>query len=153
MRALEAELWRTFPAIKKQVDSLEESGVLVVNKEGNGFSIAMKKELFPLFKEFFFSSLKVSLEMIFHENEEMITSYFWWKKFWIALDMDLIVVYHSDNMERLTKIKNQISEIFSNYFIENGSIVYMPFDEWQKRYRLSDRFVLQVMRFYPNVKV
>jgi hypothetical protein len=50
---------------------------LVVNKEGNGFSIAMKKELFPLFKEFFFSSLKVSLEMIFHENEEMITSYFW----------------------------------------------------------------------------
>ncbi len=67
--------------------------------------------------------------------------------------MDLIVVYHSDNMEKLTKIKNQISEIFSNYFIENGSIVYMPFDEWQKRYRLSDRFVLQVMRFYPNVKV
>ena len=39
--------------------------------------------------------------------------------------MDLIVVYHTDELETLTKIKNQISEIFSTYFIENGSIVYM----------------------------
>jgi len=35
MRALESELERTFPAIKKQVDSLEESGILAVNKEGS----------------------------------------------------------------------------------------------------------------------
>jgi predicted transcriptional regulator len=35
MRALESELERTFPAIKKQVDSLEESGILTVNKEGS----------------------------------------------------------------------------------------------------------------------
>ncbi|MBQ7075076.1 winged helix-turn-helix transcriptional regulator [bacterium] len=153
MRALEAELGRTFPAIKKQVDSLEEAGILLVNKEGNGFSIAMKKELFPLFKTFFFDSLKVSLEMFFTENAEVISQYFWGKKFGIGLEMDLIVVYHPGNGEALTKIKSQISEIFSTYFIENGSIVYMPFDEWQKRYRLSDRFVLQVMRFYPNIKV
>jgi len=153
MRALEAELGWTFPAIKKQVDSLEEAWILLVNKEGNGFSIEMKKELFPLFKDFFFNSLKVSLEIIFNENEKVISQYFWWKKFWIGLEMDLIVVYHTDELETLTKIKNQISEIFSTYFIENGSIVYMSFEEWQKRYRLSDRFVLQVMRFYPNIKV
>jgi len=34
MRALEAELNRTFPAIKKQIDSLNEAEVIDVNKEG-----------------------------------------------------------------------------------------------------------------------
>jgi hypothetical protein len=34
MRALESELTRTFPAIKKQVDSLQEANVIDVNKEG-----------------------------------------------------------------------------------------------------------------------
>jgi len=33
MRALESELNRTFPAIKKQVDSLNEAKVIDVNKE------------------------------------------------------------------------------------------------------------------------
>ena len=33
MRALESEIWWTFPAIKKQVDSLEESWVLDIQKE------------------------------------------------------------------------------------------------------------------------
>jgi hypothetical protein len=34
MRALESEIERTFPAIKKQVDSLNESNVIDVNKDG-----------------------------------------------------------------------------------------------------------------------
>lgn len=34
MRALESELEWTFPAIKKQVDALEDAGVVDVNKEG-----------------------------------------------------------------------------------------------------------------------
>jgi hypothetical protein len=34
MRALESELEWTFPAIKKQVDSLLEAQVIDINKEG-----------------------------------------------------------------------------------------------------------------------
>lgn len=34
MRALESEIQRTFPAIKKQVDSLLEAQVININKEG-----------------------------------------------------------------------------------------------------------------------
>jgi hypothetical protein len=34
MRALESELERTFPAIKKQVDSLLAAEVVDINKEG-----------------------------------------------------------------------------------------------------------------------
>jgi hypothetical protein len=33
MRALEAELERTFPAIKKQIDSLNDAKVIDVDKE------------------------------------------------------------------------------------------------------------------------
>jgi len=34
MRALESEIEWTFPAIKKQVDSLNESNVININKDG-----------------------------------------------------------------------------------------------------------------------
>jgi len=34
MRALESELEWTFPAIKKQVDALNEASVIDVNKDG-----------------------------------------------------------------------------------------------------------------------
>jgi hypothetical protein len=34
MRALEGEITRTFPAIKKQVDALDKAKVINVNKDG-----------------------------------------------------------------------------------------------------------------------
>ncbi|MBQ9554378.1 hypothetical protein IJU97_05575 [bacterium] len=47
-------------------------------------------------------------------------------------------------------MKNDISECFREYWIESASIVFMSADERDKRYRLADRFVLQVMRFYNS---
>ncbi|MBP6911571.1 hypothetical protein KBC03_08475, partial [Patescibacteria group bacterium] len=38
IRALEHEIPWTFPAIKKQVDSLEESDIVDIDKEGNKWS-------------------------------------------------------------------------------------------------------------------
>jgi UDP-glucose 4-epimerase len=37
-------------------------------------------------------------------------------------------------------------------FIENASIVFMSAEEREKRYRLADKFVLQVMRYFPDIK-
>jgi len=153
MRALESELGRTFPAIKKQVDSLEESWILLVDKDANSFSIKIKQELFQIFKTFFFDTLKANLEELFHNNKNHIFQYFRGKKFGINLEMDMIVIVKDETKEELATIKKQISDIFSDYFIENVSIVFMPQSEREKRYRLSDRFVLQVMRFYPNIKI
>lgn len=54
MRALESEIGWTFPAIKKQVDSLEESNVIHVNKDGQGRSISIKPEFYDTLKNIFY---------------------------------------------------------------------------------------------------
>ena len=45
IRALEHEIPWTFPAIKKQVDSLEESEIVDIDKEGNKWSIVIRPRL------------------------------------------------------------------------------------------------------------
>gem|GEM_PF-1550978 len=42
IRALEHEIPWTFPAIKKQVDSLEDSEIVDIDKEGNKRSIVIR---------------------------------------------------------------------------------------------------------------
>ena len=93
MRALESEIWWTFPAIKKQVDSLEESWVLDIQKDNSGFSISIKKEYFDLFKQVFFTALKSNLTSLFDTYSVMINKYFLWKIFWVPIDMDIIIIY------------------------------------------------------------
>ena len=152
MRALESEIWWTFPAIKKQVDSLEESGVVEVQKESSGFSISIKKEYFDLFKQIFFTSLKAGLTKLFDEYSVMIDKYFLWKFFWTPLDMDIIIIYKNMEKPQIDTLKTSIAELFREFYVENVSVVFMSTDEWEKRYRLADKFVLQVIRFFPDIK-
>ena len=152
MRALESEIWWTFPAIKKQVDSLEESWVVEVQKESSGFSISIKKEYFDLFKQIFFTSLKSSLTKLFDEYSVMIDKYFLWKFFGVPLDMDIVIIYKNMEKPQIDSLKSSISETFREFFIEKVSVVFMSADEREKRYRLADKFVLQVIRFFPDMK-
>lgn len=151
MRALEAELWWTFPAIKKQIDSLNEAEIIEIDKENTWWSIMLKKDLAPIFKELFFQSLKNQLVFCFSEKKNQISYYFWGDKFGKAIGMDLIIIYDQMQKEAIEKLKIDMNEIFRSYWIETASIVFMTKDEWDKRYRLADRFVLQVMRFYNNL--
>lgn len=153
MRALESEIWRTFPAIKKQIDSLEESWVLDIQKENSGFSISIKKEYYNLFRQIFFTSLKSNLTQLFDTYSIMIDKYFLWKIFGIPLDMDIIIIYHNMEKPQIDELKTWISELFREFYIENASIVFMSKDEREKRYRLADKFVLQVMRYFPDIKL
>ena len=50
MRALESEIERTFPAIKKQVDSLDKAKVINVNKDNQGRAISIKPEFYETLK-------------------------------------------------------------------------------------------------------
>ena len=152
MRALESEIWWTFPAIKKQVDSLEESGVVEVQKETSGFSISIKKEYFDLFKQIFYTSLKSSLTKLFDEYSVMINNYFLWKFFGIPLDMDIVIIYKNMEKPQIDALKSSISDLFREFFIENVSVVFMSLEEREKRYRLADKFVLQIIRFFPDIK-
>jgi predicted transcriptional regulator len=54
MRALESEIERTFPAIKKQVDSLNEANIINVNKDGQGWAISIKPEFHDTLKNVFY---------------------------------------------------------------------------------------------------
>jgi hypothetical protein len=60
--------------------------------------------------------------------------------------MDLVVIYKNLEKPQIEKIKESINEIFKWYFIWIVSVVFMSVDERDKRYRLADRFVLDIMR-------
>ncbi len=146
MRALESELSWTFPAIKKQVDSLKIAWVIDINKEWTGWSITIKPEFEWVLKQIFYYGLKWNLVDLFTTYEIMIDKYFFGKSFWINLDMDLVVIYKNLEKPQIEKIKESINDIFNWYFIGVVSVVFMSIDEWNKRYRLADRFVLDIMR-------
>ncbi|MDD3262982.1 MAG: hypothetical protein PHR61_03985 [Candidatus Absconditabacteria bacterium] len=146
MRALESELEWTFPAIKKQVDSLEEACVIDVNKEGQGRSISLKPDFFDKIRDIFFFGLKQELIELFKTYDVMIEKYYFGKRFGLDLDMDLVVIYKNVEKPQIDKIKDEINTIFRQYFIEIVYVVFMSSEEREKRYRLADRFVLQIMR-------
>lgn len=150
MRALEAELERTFPAIKKQVDSLNEALVIDVNKDGQGRAISIKPDFFDKIKDIFFFGLKQELIMLFKTYESIIDSYYFGRRFGIDLEMDLVVVYKNAEKPQIEKIKESINTIFRGYFIEIVYVVFMSAEEWEKRYRMADRFVLQIIRTLPK---
>ncbi len=146
MRALESELERTFPAIKKQVDALEEAWVIDVNKEGQWRSISLKIDFFDKIRDIFFFGLKQKLIQLFKTYEVIIDKYYFGKRFWIDLEMDLVVIYKNAEKPQIDQIKDEINTIFRDYFIEIVYVVFMSNEEREKRYRLADRFVLQIMR-------
>jgi hypothetical protein len=67
--------------------------------------------------------------------------------------MDLVIIHKPCEKEDLTKIKEQISEVFSNYYIDHVTTVFMSADEFEKRYRLADKFVLTIMRTTGDQKL
>lgn len=62
------------------------------------------------------------------------------------LEMDLVVIYKNAEKPQIDKIKDEINTIFRNYFIEIVYVVFMSAEERERRYRLADRFVLQIIR-------
>jgi len=146
MRALEWELEWTFPAIKKQVDSLKSAEILKVDTDGNWRSISVEPWIHDLLKQIFYYWLKWKLVSLFESYDIMIDKYFFWKCFWINLDMDLVVIYKNMEKPQIEKLKESISDIFRWYFIEVVNVVFMSSDERDKRYRLADRFVLDILR-------
>lgn len=152
MRALETEIWWTFPAIKKQVDALNEAEIISVEKEQTGRSISLKSDFSSLLKELFFLALKNELIKKFDVNSSRIDRYYRGNKFGKDIGMDIIILTTQSDKEAMEQLKSEISEVFRNYWIESVSVVFMTSEERERRYRLADRFVLNVMRHYNTVK-
>lgn len=118
MRALESELDWTFPAIKKQVDSLKTAGAIEIDKDSMKWSITIKPDFIENIRNLFFYSLKGDLKNLFDEYEVMIDQYYFGKVFDVDIDMDLVVIYKNCDKPLTDKIKESISDIFRSYHIE-----------------------------------
>jgi hypothetical protein len=46
----------------------------------------------------------------------------------------------------LDAIKEAIWELFRDYFIETAKVSFLSIEEFQRRYRLADKYVLQLKR-------
>ena len=66
--------------------------------------------------------------------------------------MDIVIIYQHMERPQIDELRNCIADLFREFFIENASIVFMSAEEREKRYRLADKFVLQVMRYFPDIK-
>ena len=146
MRALEGEITRTFPAIKKQVDALDKAKVINVNKDGQWWAISIKPEFYDTLKNVFYFWLQNDLITLFTTYEVMIDQYYFGKRFNRDLEMDLVVIYKNCEKPQIDMIKENINEIFRSYFIEIVWVVFMSLEERQKRDRLADRFVIQIKK-------
>ena len=146
MRALESELSWTFPAIKKQIDSLESANVIDVEKDAMKWSITIRPDFFEIIKSILIYSLTREIEELFITYEVVTHTYYLGKVFGYTIDMDLVVIYKNCEKPLIEKIKENISEVFRDYFMEVVSVVFMSHEEWEKRYRLADKFVLHIMR-------
>lgn len=146
MRALESDLERTYPAIKKQVDTLFEAWLFDINKENTKWSIKLDKELQPFLKDIFLFSFKKHIISIFEQYSWKIKKYYFGKMFWVNLNMDLVIIYENLSKEEINELKKEIWEISQTFFISQVSITCMSQKEREQRYRLADKFVLDIMR-------
>ena len=153
MRALETELWWTFPAIKKQVDSLNDAWIILVDKENTWWSIHLKPSIQEIFKELFFEALKQNLTILFEEAWDQISTYFRWNIFWKEIGVDLFIVHNNMEKEKIDDLKNKIGECFRDYRIEkNVTITTMSAEQRETRLRLTDKFALNVLKYYNNIR-
>lgn len=146
IRALEHEIPWTFPAIKKQVDSLEESEIVDIDKEGNKWSIVIRPSVAEHMRNLLLYCLSEELKVLFTKYEYIIESYYLGKIFGNALDLDMVIIYKNCEKALLDVVKEDISNIFRGFFIETAQVSFMSIEEFQRRYRLADKFVLNLMR-------
>lgn len=146
MRAFEAELERSYPAIEKQIKQLEDAWVIEIQKNSNKRAIFLTKGLGYYIKDLMLYMLQLDLRSFFGEHELMIHEHFMGKLRWKELDMDLVIVHTVHAWDYLPMIKQSIEEIFREYLLEHVTVRYMPQDEFEKRNRVADKFVISLMR-------
>jgi len=147
IRALENDLPWSFPAIKKQIDSLEKSKVILIDKNWSSWSIKLSPNSKKIISELIFFYLKMDIESLLKKYENFIYRFFYWKLFGndIENDVDLVIIYADKKDDIKKSIKFDLDKIFSNYFVKVVNITFMYKDEFEHRLRFSDKFVLRLI--------
>jgi biotin operon repressor len=149
IRAFEAELERSFPAIKKQIDQLEDAWVVEIDKDNTkGRSISLTPWLGQYIRQLLLYMIQVDLEEYFRSHELSLKKRYYGQMFGANVEVDLVLIYEPVALDYLPKIKEDIDRLFDTYLIrsDQNKLVLLSSSEFDKRYRLADKFVLQLMR-------
>jgi len=146
MRALESEVTRTFPAIKKQIDALALSKAVYVDKNSSKRSIYIEEDFKELIRDILLYALEKDITTLLKTYEMMIDRHYLGKTFGFNIEADIILIYKNCENQQLERIKEEVGHMFKNYFIDIMYITCMSQKERDQRYRLADRFVLSIMR-------
>jgi predicted transcriptional regulator len=150
MRALEAELGWTFPAIKKQVDVLEEADIIEVDKDKSKRSITMKSDIYDTMRQLFLFALKRDLANLLDQHSFVVQQYYLGKVFGYDIETDIVIIYQNCEKEILDNFKMDINNVFRTYGIETVYVTLLSAGDRQKRLQLADRFVLWVLRTHSK---
>lgn len=174
IRALESELGRTFPWIKKQIDSLEESAVLSIEKTPERWSIKIMDEIYEEIRKLIICSLKYDTRLLLSQSPLPIKFYLG-KLFDKPIDVDLVILYTEADVEtaegentipeagteysmealnfqvemkvdNLDNLKKSITHLFKSYMIDPAYLVFMTHEEFNKRTKMADKFAMQILR-------
>jgi hypothetical protein len=149
IRAFESELEWSFPAIKKQIDQLEDAWVVEIIKDNTKWrSISLTPWLGEHIRKLLLYMIQVELEEYFRAHSTIIKKWYFGWLFGANLDIDLVIMYDSVRVDQLWMIKDDIAHLFDGYLLrsDTNKLVLLSMSEFEKRYRLADKFVLQLMR-------
>lgn len=94
--------------------------------------------------------IQIDLDNYFHEHEMLFKKRFFGKLFGATVEEDLIIIYKPAAVDYLPKIKEDVERLLDSYLIRSDTnqnkLVLMSQSEFEKRYRLADKFVLTIMR-------
>ncbi len=147
IRALENDLDWSFPAIKKQIESLEKSKIVLIDKKWSSRSINISPDSKQIISDLIFFYLKSDIEKVLSLYNDFVYKFFYGKLFWkeIDIDVDLVIVYSKKDEKLKIDIKKKLDEIFAEYFIKIVNITFMYKDEFEYRLKFSDKFVLKLI--------
>lgn len=156
-RELETKLKQSFPAIKKQLDNLELAGVILKNKKWNKWNVSISKPIKPLiFKIFVFDIVNFLNDLVkkYYFLERFLLGDFFffgveaYQKVWV----DLVFIYNDVEDIFLTEVKDEISKFFDKYFVEI-KVVFMRKQDYEKRLKYADKFVLRITKNQKDLNI
>lgn len=149
-RELESNIQQSFSAIKKQVDSLCEAGIIDKNKKWNRRQLAIKDDFKELIYSIFIYDIKNYFNELAKTNSYFLKKYFLLDFFSynndVSLWTDIVFVYKDVNDKFLEDIKKQISSFLDLYYFDL-KISFMEETNYQKRLRFADKFIIKLNKY------
>lgn len=148
-RELESHINCSFPAIKKQIDKLDQAGIILKNQKWNKWNLCIKSEIKPLIMDLFLYHIKSNIKKIFEQHSAVLIKCFlvdFFSKEKPKVWADMVFIHKNIEEIFLNEIKKEISHFLDNYFLDL-KIVFITEKEYEKRLKFADKFILTISKY------